>query len=152
VSAATYARKLSRLGTVPDAAVRTSAAAVVKIAEAEGGTVVLGRKQRRVKLSAFARVKPTGPASSEVTVWGKPTGPWVWQSSGTSAHPIPKRKPTAKKPRPMHGDGYAHPVQRMQVQGGGRHGGGAWGRVVKRAARVVPEIFHDELREVIGHG
>jgi len=152
VSAATFEKRLSRLNAIPDAAIRASARAVIKIAEQEGGSVTLGKKRRRVRLSAVARVKPTGPDSVEVTVWGKPTGVWVWKTTGTKAHDIPKRKPTAKKPRPMHGEGYDHPVQRTQVRHGGTTGHGAWLKVEERAARVIPEIFDEEIKKVMSRG
>jgi hypothetical protein len=150
VSADGLAKRLDRLSTVCDTATRAAADAVTKIAEQEGGHVTLGKKKRRVKLSAVARVKGSGD-HVEVTIWGRPTGPWVWVTSGTSPHKIPKRQPTAKKPRPMHGKGYEHPVQRMQLQHHGAHGKGAWTQVQKRAGRVVPEIFKDQVKKVL-HG
>lgn len=152
MSAATFEKRLTKLQIIPDAAIRASAVAVVKIAEQEGGTVTLGKKRRRVKLTAKPRVKPTGPHTVEVTVWGTPTGPWVWKTTGTQAHDIPKRKPTAKRPRPMLGDGYEHPVQRTQVRHPGTVGHGAWLKVEARAAKVIPAIFRDEIRKAVNSG
>lgn len=150
MTAAALAKRLDRLALVPDAGIRAAANAVIKIAEQEGGTITLGKKRRRVKLSAVARVKGKGN-NVAVTVWGRPTGPWVWKTSGTTGHSIPKRKPTERKPRPMHGAGYEHPIQRTQLHHPGSRGHGAWTTVEKRAGRVVPELFHDEVKKAL-HG
>lgn len=151
MSVAELRRTLSRLAEIPESALTAACKAVEQIAAQEGGTVVLGRKQRRVKLKAITRIKGSGNKVT-ATVWGVPTGPWVWRNTGASGHNIPKRKPTAKKPRPMHGDGYAHPIQRMQVHHPGSSGDHAWRTVVKRAERVVPEIIGKAVHEAVSRG
>jgi hypothetical protein len=156
VSSAALRKRLDRLAQVPDIGIRLATTAVERIAEQEavraaGGHVTLGKKKRRVKLTAVSRVKGSGNAVA-VTVWGKPTGPWVWIDTGTSAHTIPKRKPTAKKPRPMYGQGYDHPVQRKQIHHPGAHGKRAWQQVRKRAEIIVPELLRDEVHKVVTSG
>ena len=148
MSVAELRRTLARLAEVPEPALKAACKAVEQIAAQEGGTVVLGRKRRRVKLKAITRIKPSGNKIT-ATVWGVPTGPWVWKNTGAGAHTIPKRKPTAKKPRPMHGKGYPHPIQRMQIQHPGASGQGTWRVVVKRAERVVPEIIGKAVHEAL---
>lgn len=150
MSAAQLRKRLARLDTVLDSAIPAAAEAVEEIAAQEGGTVILGRKRRRVKLKAVSRVKGRGDHVT-VTVWGKPTGPWVWVTSGAKAHTIPRKPPTARRPRPMKG-GLEHPVQRVQLHHPGRRGTGNWHTVVKRAKRIVPEIITRELSEVIRRG
>lgn len=151
MTAAALAKRLDRIALVPDTGIRAAADAVIKIAEAEGGTITLGKKRRRVRLSAVARVKGKGNNVS-VTVWGKPTGPWVWKTTGARGHVIPKRPPTAKKPRPMLAHGYTHPIQSKQIHHPGSHGHGAWRKVVTRAERVIPELFRDEVHKAVTHG
>jgi hypothetical protein len=151
VSVAELRRTLARLSEVPEPALKAACKAVEKIAAEEGGTVVLGRKKRRVKLKAITRIKPSGNTIT-ATVWGVPTGPWVWKNTGTGAHQIPKRTPTKRSPRPMHGDGYGHPIQRKQISHPGSGGRNAWRTVVKRAERVVPETIQKHVHEVIARG
>lgn len=151
MSLAQLRRTLAELADVSEPAVKAACTAVEKIAVQEGGTVVLGRKRKRVKLKAITRVKDHG-AEVVATVWGVPTGPWVWANTGANPHAIPKRKPTAKRPRPMQGDGFEHPVQRVQVHHPGTGGRGAWRKVVARAERVVPEIIGQAVHEVVRRG
>lgn len=141
-------RTLARLADVPEPALKAATKAVEEIARQEGGTVVLGRKRRRVKLKAITRIKPSGN-SITATVWGVPTGTWVWKNTGASSHAIPKRKPTARRPRVMHAQGYEHPVSHRQISHPGRGGDGRWRDVVKRANRVVPEIIEQRVHEAI---
>lgn len=138
------ARKVHALANVPETAIRDAARAVERAAKAEGHVIVLGKRRRRVKLSAYSRFKQTS-----VIVYGKPTGPWVWLNTGASGHSIPKRKPTARRPRPMHGAGYAHPVQRKQLEHPGRGGVGAWRRVRARAEIEVPKAFRDAVLKAV---
>jgi hypothetical protein len=149
VSAATFERRLDQLATIPDEAIKATRLAVIALAEREGGTVTLGRKKRRVKLGAVARVKQTGPNEITCTVWGKPTGPWVWKTSGTSAHQIPKRG----KPGPMFGRGFEHPIRYTVVHNKGiQRRGGAWDRVVDKAEQVVFDSFHEAIRRAVRGG
>lgn len=151
MSVADLRRTLARLAEIPEPALKAACKAVEEIAAQEGGSVVLGRKRRRVKLKATTRIKGSGNTVT-ATVWGVPTGPWVWKTSGTRAHTIPKRRPSAKKPRPMQGKGYAHPVQYRQVHHPGSGGHHAWQIVVKRANKVVPEIIAKRVHEVVSGG
>lgn len=131
----------------------TASELVENIARQEGGRFAmhLGKKRRRVRLTAMTRIKRSSDSAS-ATVWGVPTGPWVWVDSGAGAHLIPKRKPTAKNPRPMHGQGYAHPVQRKQLHHPGTGGRGAWRAVKERARREVPKIFQEEVHKAVSSG
>lgn len=149
-------RTLAKLSEVPEPALKAACKAVETIAAQEGGSVVLGRKQRRVKLKAITRIKDHGD-EIKATVWGTPTGPWVWKNTGRDGgYNIPKRKPTKRSPRTMHADGYPHPVnvngQRIQFKGGRTSGSHAWDKVVKRAERVVPEIIGKAVHEVVTRG
>lgn len=129
---------------------RAACKAIETVAAQEGGTVVLGRKQRRVKLKAITRIKGGGNTIT-ATVWGVPTGPWVWKNTGTRGHAIPKRPPTVKRPRPLKGDGYAHPVNK-QIRHPGSGGSGAWRRVQQRAEKIVPEYIGKAIHEAVSRG
>jgi hypothetical protein len=150
VSAQSIRAKLERLNDLPAVGMVTATELVEKIAREEGGRYAmhLGKKKRRVRLTAITRIKRSTD-SAQATVWGVPTGPWVWVTSGAGAHLIPKRKPTARNPRPMFGQGFEHPVQRMQLHHPGSHGRGAWRAVQERARREVPDIFREEVRKMV---
>lgn len=151
MSAAGLRRRVNRLQRIPETTTRNAAAAVIKIARDVGtrfGPLTMGKRQRRVPLGATTRVRGRGQ-NMQATVWGKPTGPWVWVTTGTSSHVVPRRPGRRGKPRYLHGPGYAHPISR-QVTAGGRGGRGAW-KVVELEARVkVPEVFRDAVRAVLG--
>jgi hypothetical protein len=151
VSVAELRRTLALLNEVPEQALTAACKAIETVAAQEGGTVVLGRKRRRVKLKAITRIKGSGN-SITATVWGVPTGPWVWKNTGTAGHSIPKRKPTPKRPRPMHGDGYAHPVSNKQIHHPGSSGHGAWRTVVSRAEKIVPDYIGKAIHEAVSRG
>jgi hypothetical protein len=138
-------RKVTALANVTEVALRDAARAVEQAAKDQGHTVVLGKRRRRVKLGAYTRFMHSG----RVVVYGRPTGPWVWLNTGTRAHPIPKRKPTARRPRPMHGAGYPHPISRTQLHHPGRGGQGAWRKVVARARIEVPKAFVAAVRKAV---
>lgn len=139
---------LARVAAIPEPAIRAASQAVEDVARAEGGTVTLGRKHRRVTLKGVSRVKRSGDRIV-ATVWGVPTGPWVWKDTGTAPHLIPTRAPTRRRPRPMHGQGFAHPVARVQLEHPGTGGRGAWDRVVTRAEQVVPDTIRAHVRGAI---
>lgn len=139
---------LARLAEIPKPAVTAASKAVEEIARAEGGSVVLGRKKRRVKLRAITRIKPSGD-SITASVYGVPTGPWVFKSYGASPHAIPRRPPTPRRPRPMKGDGYEHPVSNKQLHHPGSSGDGGWRRVRERAAVEVPRVIRAEVKRAL---
>lgn len=154
MTAASLRAKLDRLADLPAVGMVAASELVERIANEEGsriGPMTLGRKRRRVRLTSTTRIR-RGRATAEVTVWGVPTGPWVWADSGTGAHAIPKRKPTARRPRPMHGAGYAHPISRKQIQHPGARGRRAWRRVYERAVREVPTVVGQAVKKEIARG
>ena len=140
-------RTLARLADVPEPALRAACKAVEQFAASEGGFVRVGRNKRTYKLKAITRIQSRGTTIT-ATVYGIPAGFWVWKTTGTDAHLIPKRPPTKARPRPMAG-GLRHPVQRTQLRHPGASGRGAWDNVRKRAATVVPEMVEQHIRRVI---
>lgn len=154
MSAAGLSRRLAAVRRVPEKSTRDAAAAVIKLARAQGakvGAVTLGKKRRRYPLGATTRHKGGG-ASYQATVWGKPTGPWVWANTGAGGHTIPRGgRRRRSKPRYLKGAGYAHPIGRP-VQHPGRSGSGAWRTVQDQARREVPKVFHNALRVALGGG
>ena len=115
------------------------------------GQINIGFLEPHDVAEPHARVQRRGNEAT-ATVWGMPTGLWVIQTSGASAHTIPKRKPTKRRPRPMKGAGYEHPIQMKQIQHPGTHGLGAWTRVRKRSHVLVPEVFRDEVHRAVSRG
>ncbi len=151
MSVAELRRTLALINEVPESALIAACKVIETVAAQEGGSVVLGRKKRRVKLKAITRIKST-PNSTTATVWGVPTGPWVWKTTGTKAHQIPKRPPTLKRPRPMHGQGYPHPISNKQIHHPGSGGKHAWDRVFARAEKIVPEYIGKAIHEAVSRG
>lgn len=147
MSVAELRRTLARLNEVPESALTAACKAIETVAQQEGGSVVLGRKRRRVKLKAITRFKGSGNTIT-ATVWGVPTGPWVWKNTGAGGHMIPKRAPTAKRPRPLKGDGYAHPINR-QIHHPGASGKGAWNKVEERARKIVVDYVGKAIHEAV---
>lgn len=143
------ARVLAALDGVPATACNTAAAHVIDLANREGGTVTLGKRRRVVKLSAVARHPHGDP--DRATIWGKPTGPWVWKNSGAAAHPIPRR--ARRKPRFLHAQGYEHPYNaHATLHHPGMRGRGAWRTVTTRARADVPKIYRTAIDYAVRHG
>jgi hypothetical protein len=157
VSAASLARTLDAVAALPRTGTLDATKVVERIAREVGasvGPVALGKKGRRTKLSAVSRIRGSGNAI-EATVWGKPTGPWVWVTSGTKPHTIPKARGRgrgkARTTRYLKGAGYEHPIG-VPVHHPGAGGKGAWRRVEQRARIEVPKAFLDAARRVIANG
>lgn len=157
MSVAQLERTLDEIARLPQTAMVEATKAVERIARevsATVGPVALGRKGRRTKLRAITRIKGRGTASAEATVYGVPTGPWVWVTSGTGAHTIAPRsrgRGKARTTRYLKGDRYEHPIGRP-VQHPGATGKGAWRRVVQRAETEVPKVFLEQARAVMNRG
>lgn len=154
MSTASLQSQLDQIARLPRTAMIDAAKAVEKIAREIGGSVgpvSLGKKGRRVKLTAVSRIKGSGD-SAEATVWGRPTGPWVWVTSGTGAHTIPKaRRGKSRSTRYLKGDRYEHPYG-QPVRHPGASGKGAWKRVEQRAEVEVPKVFLEKARAVMNRG
>jgi hypothetical protein len=153
VSTAALERTLDEIARLPQTAMVDAAKAVERIAREVGSTigpVALGRKGRRVRLSAVTRIRKRGTSDAEATVWGRPTGPWVWVTSGTRPHTIPKARSRGKQrgTRYLKGDSYQHPYG-LPVQHPGASGRGAWRTVVRRAEVEVPKVFLDAARRAM---
>lgn len=152
MSTASLERTLDELARLPQTAMTDAAKAVERIARevsASVGPVHLGKRKRSVRLRVISRGVKGSARAAETTVYGVPTGPWVWVTSGTASHVIPKQRARkSRKTRYMKGDGYAHPIGRP-VTHHGAHGKGAWRKVVQRAERDVPQAFIDAARKVM---
>jgi hypothetical protein len=144
-------RKLTALSHVPEDGAKRAARAVVKAAKAEGervGPVHMGRRKRTVRLTAVARFRGAGN-NVRANVWGRPTGPWVWVTSGTGTHVIPKPKAGKQRTtRYLKADGYAHPIGRPVVHPGAT-GRGAWLRVRRQARTEVPKAITETVRRAV---
>lgn len=154
MSTASLERTLTDLARLPQTGTRAAAKEVERIAREVSSTigpVSLGRKGRRTRLRAITRHIAGTTGSASLIVFGVPTGPWVWVTSGTGAHTIPKTRTRGKQrtTRYLKGDKYSHPYGKP-VTHPGASGKGAWRRVQQRAAQRVPEVIRDEVRKVIG--
>lgn len=151
MSLAGLASRLDRLAKAPVDGTRAAARAVVNTAKREGeaaGPVHLGKRRRAVRLGAVARFRGSGA----VTVWGRPTGPWVWVTAGTQPHTIPKakrgRRGKARTTRYLKSPAYPHPIGRPVLHPGAA-GRGAWLRVRRQARRDVPAAYAAAVRKAI---
>jgi hypothetical protein len=146
---------LDDLAKIPEAVIVEAAELVEDIAKQNGGSVTINRsgRHRRYNLGAVTHYDKTNQTTVGATVFGTPTGFWVWKTSGTrGGYSIPKRKPRQGSSRYMYGAGFAHPV-RGQIRRKGRVSGrGAWTKVRARAEREVPQVFiqavHDAVKVV----
>jgi hypothetical protein len=111
-------------------------------------TIKRRKKRATYPLDATTKFYTTDTRGFRAVVFGKPTGFWVWQNTGTSAHSIPSRKAT-KRARYLYANGYDHPTN-LQVRHPGASGRGAWRRVQAQADQEVFPIFVDAVRTAIG--
>ena len=154
MSTASLARTLDALAELPRTGMLDATKVVERIAREVGasvGPVALGKRGRRTKLDAVSRIRGSGN-QIEATVWGKPTGPWVWVTSGTKPHTIPKARGRgrgkARTTRYLKAGGYEHPIG-VPVHHPGASGRVAWHKVVQRAQVEVPKAFQDAVRKAI---
>lgn len=126
---------------IPRTGMIAAAKASKKIVQEEGARIagpdgMKGKKKRGLKLRARDDIRDTGTGTS-CRIQGTVPG-WVWANTGAGAHRIRRRKrgPKSKITVP-------HPGMR------GRH---AWARVEIRIAKVVPEIFRDEVARAVRGG
>ena len=141
-----------QLHELPHSAMVIAAKKAKAIAEDEGrraGSPLSGGK-RSIKLSAFTEIS-TSASLTTCTMQGYPVGPWVWRTTGTKGHSIPRqRKGAGAKARYLHARRYAHPVKTPpSIHHPGGSGAGAWFRVIKRCTDEVPEVFVTELHKVV---
>lgn len=150
MSVAGLARRLERVARAPADGTKAAARAVVATAKREGaaaGPVHMGKRRRTVRLTAVARFRGSGA----VTVWGRPTGPWVWVTAGTQPHTIPKARRgrgKARTTRYLKAPAYPHPYG-LAVLHPGAAGRGAWLRVRRQARRDVPAAYLAAVRKAL---
>lgn len=151
MTVAALAVRLDALSRCNEQAVKDAATKVEDIANGIGRPVTIRRKKRRMRydLGAVTKYSTIGTQGFRAVVYGKPTGFWVWQNTGTSSHEIPKRK-SAKRARYLYANGYEHPTS-LQVRHPGSSGRGAWRRVMAQAEQEVGPIFVDAVRRAIGN-
>jgi hypothetical protein len=143
---------LDNLANVPESAIVDAAKLVEGIARANGGSVTINRrgKHRRYPLYAVTEYQRDSERAVGATVFGTPTGFWVWKTSGTrGGYSIPKRKPRQGSSRYMYGAGFAHPVRGQITRKGRASGRRAWDKVRARAEREVPQVFIDAVHNVV---
>lgn len=142
----------ANLANVPDEAIDRATSLVETIAAAHGGTVTLGKRGRRrtYRLRAITKRDRSDGKTVAATVYGTPTGPWVWKNTGTRGHRIPRYR-SGRLPV-LGGANFDHPVSNG-VDHPGTGGGRAWAMVRNQAEHDVPPIFvdavHDALRAVV---
>lgn len=148
----TASANLHRLATNVEALPRTGLIAVVKavkqVAQAEGGTVAVWRKRsksyRSVRLRAVDTIRVTKNGAN-ARVQAVPVGIWAFVSGGADAHNIPKRRNKKKPARLVIGGN----VVTGPVRHPGSRGDKRWRVVVKRAERIVPEVFDEAVRKLV---
>jgi len=154
VTVAQLRRTLDALADIPAEAMREATDLVESFATQSGRPVKI--KGKTYQLSAVTKVTRSANGVT-ATVYGKPTGFWVWQNTGTKPHDIaPKRGKRQGRPRVIapsagSGGGWNHP-QSVPVHHKGATGRGRWREVDRRARREVPQVFVDAVREVVARG
>lgn len=139
-------RALDDLAAIPEAAIQQAAKAVEEFAATQGRPVTI--KGKRYPLKAVTKYDRRGADVIHATVFGTPTGFWVWQNTGTrGGYKIPKR--VSRRPRYLFGRGWAHPVLAPVTRSRGISARGAWRRVDSRARVIVPEVFVAAVHEAI---
>lgn len=137
-------RALDDLAAVPESAIVDAAKRVERIAEQTGRPITINRK--RYPLGAVTKYTRRERRAVSATVFGTPTGFWVWQNTGTrGGYKIAPKRKTAM---PTKGK-WKHPVSVPVVRKHGIAGRGRWRSVDTRARREVPQIFVDAVHEAI---
>lgn len=147
MSVAQLRRTFANLAEIPATAIAEATALVEQIAADTGRPVRI--KGRTYQLTATSRIQRQGESGVTATVYGKPTGFWVWQNTGTRPHTIAPAKGTRKhRPRVIAGKSWGHPVS-VAVNHPGASGRGRWRQVQQRARREVPQIFRDTVDDAV---
>lgn len=126
---------------IPHTGMIAAAKAAKKIVDEEGRRIagadgMKGKKKRGLKLRARDDIRDDGKSTTCRVQGSVPA--WVWANTGTRPHDIRRRK--------------RGPMRKMTVHHPGMPPRHAWGPVAKRIAKVVPEIFADEVHRVVSGG
>jgi hypothetical protein len=151
VSVAQLRRVLDDLADVPEVAMREATVMVEGFAKESGRPVMI--KGKRYELTATTVVERRGPTEVSATVFGKPTGFWVWQNTGTRPHTIAPPAGIHKHRRRViaparGGSGWNHP-QSVPVHHKGATGRGRWREVDRLARREVGQVFRDTVHDAV---
>lgn len=141
-------RTFDDLADLPPIAVKQAALVVERFAAQTGRPITI--RKRRYPLTAVTKLDRRGATIVTATVFGTPTGFWVWQTAGTGAHDIGPRRRHTKTGRPpaVAGTAWGHPVS-DPVRHPGASGRGAWRRVDRMARQQVPGVILDAVRDVL---
>jgi hypothetical protein len=136
-------RVLDDLADVPPIAIKQAALVVEDFAATQGRPITINKK--RYPLKAVTKYDKRGADILQATVFGSPTGFWVWQNTGTrGGYPIaPKRR----RAMPTKGK-WKHPVSGKVIRKHGIGGRGAWRRVDRYARANVPQVFVDAVQDI----
>jgi hypothetical protein len=145
VSVAELRRTFANLAEIPATAIAEATALVEQIAADTGRPVRI--KGKTYQLTATTRIQRQGDGMT-ATVYGKPTGFWVWQNTGTKPHAIAPAKGTRKHRARVIVPNGGHP-QSVPVRHPGASGRGRWREVQQRARREVPQIFRDTVDDIV---
>jgi hypothetical protein len=136
-------RVLDDLADVPPIAVKQAALVVEDFAASQGRPITIRKK--RYPLTAVTKYDKRGGDILQATVFGTPTGFWVWQNTGTrGGYEI---RPRHKRAMPTKGK-WKHPVSGPVTRKHGIGGRGAWRRVDRYARANVPQVFVDAVQDI----
>lgn len=147
MTAAQLRRTFDDLSHIPESAILEATTAVEDYAKRVGGRITIHRK-KRVKtypLRAVTKFEQRSGKTVKATVFGCPTGFWVWKTSGTRSHDIPKRTGVT---RYLYWSVLGHPIG-FWVRHPGTPGRGAWRRVRQFAETEVPRIFTEAVHDAV---
>lgn len=141
-------RALDDLADVPAIAVKQAAKVVEDFAATQGRPVTI--RGKRYPLGAVTKEEHRGRDILQATVFGTPTGFWVWQNTGTRGGYRIAPKPGTRhgRPRVLAGKSWDHPVSTSVTRIHGISGRGAWRRVDRYARANVPQVFVDAVADI----
>jgi len=146
VTVAQLRKALDDLSNVPESAIVDASKLVEQFAKDNGRPITI--RGRRYPLTAVTKYTRREQRAVDATVFGTPTGFWVWQTSGTRGdYQIPKR--ASSRPRYLFASGFDHPVRAPIRRHRGITGRGAWRKVRARAEQEVPQVFIDAVHDAV---
>jgi hypothetical protein len=141
-------RALDDLANVPPVAVKQAAKVVEDFAGTQGRPITI--RGKRYPLRAVTKETKQGRDIVQATVFGTPTGFWVWENTGTRGGYQIAPKPGTRngRPRVLAGKTWGHPVSTPVTRHRGISGRGAWRRVDRYARQHVPQVFIDAVADI----
>ena len=148
MTAASLRHTLDDLARVPEATILEATTAVEDYAKRVGGRITIHRRKkgpRSYPLFAVTKFESDHGKTIRATVFGAPTGFWVWKTTGTRSHDIPAR---GRGQRFLFWSDLGHPIG-FWVRHPGSPGRGRWKQVTRFANTEVPRILSEAVHDFV---